>query len=90
MKNKQLLSCLNLPDSTPINDFQNREIFLMFGKIDTSSIEDIYYVKGIGSGLANRNGIYFAQYMGNVVKTLGDLKSLYKFATGKDLTSINE
>ncbi len=73
------------PDSTPLNECDNRDIFLLFGKIKYGGIEDIFEIKGIGSALANKTGIYFIGYNAKPVTTLGDLKALYKFATGNEL-----
>ena len=71
-------------DSSPLNS-KNSKNFEIYGIIDSTGIEDIYRVEGIGWGLANESGIYFLGNNGGVVKNVGELKSLYKFKTGKDI-----
>jgi hypothetical protein len=73
---------MNFPDETPLNQLTNIDVFLHYGDIQIGIIEDVYFVEGIGHGLANETGIYFRNLL---VKNVGDLKKVFKLFTGKEL-----
>jgi hypothetical protein len=73
-----------ISDTTPLNDSTDN-VFLLFGEIDKSGIEYIYKIEGLGSALANKSGLYFLCNLGDWIKNVGELKSLYKFKTGLNL-----